>query len=149
MGSENTGTRDCFVAKGIKWHRGMWGDDKPGGVGVITVWAATDDPADTEMPWDREAKRCPRMVMGMREGDGDWPNEPEGRKLIGRVRRAWDANRPCEVILRDGDRKLDKARLARSDPNYFAVRITYVGSVETGDLGTILGEFMTQAEYLA
>lgn len=47
------------------------------------------------------------------------------------------------------DRQRDESRRTYIEPRYYAARITYVGSEVTGDLGTIRGEFMTQAEYEA
>lgn len=53
------------------------------------------------------------------------------------------------MIIFAADRKRHKARRAHIDDRYYAARITYVGSVETGNLGTIKGDFMTRKEYLA
>lgn len=145
MSSGNTGMRDCFVAKGIAWHRGIWGADKPDGTGVITVWSVVTN-GDNEMPFDREARRC-TLYMWAQPGDEDWPRSAKGLDLIDRCRRSLAANRPLEVILRKGDRALDLSDEVYIDDRYYAVRVTYVGSEATGDLGTIKGDFLTQSEY--
>ena len=145
MGRENTGTRDEFVAKGIAWHRGMWGADKADGTGIITVWSDVTN-GETEMPWDSGARRC-TLRMRVQPGDEDWARSTKGRDFIDRCSRALETGRPVEVILRKGDRAADISHEVYTDDRYYAAEVTYVGSEATGDLGTVKGYFLTRSEY--
>ena len=71
-----------------------------------------------------------------RLGAPRWQHQNKGREYIERCTRALVSGKPLEVILVDGHRQgTGEPKKVYVLEAYYAVRISYVGTKETGDYG--------------